>query len=142
MFLAGLFILLPDARAELGGGVDSIVANQTHFGATLRLRRLERHLVHELSLPHGTMVREYTNIQGRVFAVTWAGRFRPNLRRLMGKYYEPYIEATRDRPAVRGPHRIELPGMVVVMTGHQRALYGKIYLTSSLPEGLLLQDIR
>jgi hypothetical protein len=142
MFLAAFFSVCPLAWAELGGGVDSIVANQTHFGATLRLRRLERHQVHELTLPHGTLVREYSNTYGKVFAVTWAGTFRPNLRRLMGEYYEPYIAATRERPAVRGPHRIELPGMVVVMAGHQRALYGKIYLTSSLPEGLLSQDIR
>lgn len=136
------FTLASTAQAELGGGIETIQANQTHFGATLHLRRLADHQVHELTLPHGTRVREYTNTLGKVFAVTWAGSFRPNLRRLMGDYYETYIEATRERPVIRGPHRIELPGMIVIMGGRQRALYGKVYLTALVPPGLLSPDIQ
>jgi alkylated DNA repair dioxygenase AlkB len=57
-------------------------------------------------------------------------------------HYESFIAGTRSRRAARGVVRIELPGMVVVMGGHQRAFFGHVYLTDRVPPGFAPKDLR
>ena len=139
-FVALLFFARP-ASAALGGDATSIGAGQTHLLASARIERADTHTMHELQAATGTKVREYLGNDGQVFAVAWQGPFRPDLRKLLGAYYETYLQAAGPR-AARGPVNLRLPGLVIHMSGHQRAFYGRAYLTDRFPEGLSTDEIR
>jgi len=130
------------ARAALGDDVAAVAAEQARTHASLQTWRKSNYEVHELTYPTGTKVRHFVGDSGKVFAVSWSGGWRPNLRDIMGEHYDKFIAATRGKRAARGVARIELPGMVVVMGGHQRAYFGHVYLTDLAPAGLLPEEIR
>ena len=129
------------ASAALGGDASSIGTGQTHLLASARIQRATTHTMHELQASTGTKVREYLDNDGKVFAVSWQGPFRPNLRQLLGTYYQTYLKAAGPR-AARGPINIRLPGLVIHMSGHQRAFYGRVYLADHVPQGLSTDEIR
>jgi len=129
------------ARAALGDDVATVAVDQARMQATLQVWRKGNYAIHELALPTGIKVRHFVGDSGKVFAVSWSGGWRPNLRDIMGTYYDKFIAATRGKRAARGVARIELPGMVVVMGGHQRAFFGHVYLTDLLPAGFVSDDI-
>jgi Protein of unknown function (DUF2844). len=132
----------PPAHAALGDDVAAVAADQARMQASLQIWRKSNYVVHELAAPSGTKVRQFVGDSGKVFAVSWSGGWRPNLRDIMGAHYDRFIAGTRGRRAARGVARIELPGMVVVMGGHQRAFFGHVYLTDLLPAGFAPDDIR
>jgi len=132
---------IPRAHAALGEDVSAVAVDQARLQASLQVRQNLHFAVHELSAPTGIKVREFVGESGKVFAVSWSGGWRPNLREIMGAHYERFIAGTRGRRMARGPVRIELPGMVVVMGGHQRAFFGQVYLTDLLPAELTLEDL-
>lgn len=142
----GLVVLLlqfsPDARAALGDDESVLAADQARLGAKVKVMRRPSYAVHELTMPTGGTVRELVNEAGRVFAVSWSGGWRPNLRHLMGGHYDRFIAGTRGRRATRGIVRIELPGMTVVMGGHLRTFFGSAVLTELLPAGVTLEELR
>jgi hypothetical protein len=131
----------PPAWAALGGDASSIGAGQTHLLASARIQTAATHTMHELEAPTGTKVREYLGNDGKVFGVAWQGPFRPDLRQLLGVHYESFLQAAGPR-AARGPVNIRLPGLVIHMSGHQRAFYGRAYLTDRVPQGLSADEIR
>jgi hypothetical protein len=130
------------AHAALGDDVAVVAADQVRLQASLQISHKSNYAIHELGLPTGTKVRHFVGDSGKVFAVSWSGGWRPNLRDIMGTHYDEFIAATRGKRAARGVARIELPGMVVVMGGHQRAFFGHVYLTDLLPEGFLYEELR
>jgi hypothetical protein len=131
----------PPARAALGDDVAEVAADQARMQASLQVWRKGNYAIHELASPSGTKVRQFVGDSGKVFAVSWSGGWRPNLRDIMGVHYDKFIAATRGNRVARGVARIELPGMVVVMGGHQRAFFGHVYLTDLVPAGFLPEDI-
>jgi hypothetical protein len=137
----GLLFCAQPAWAALGGDASSIGTGQTHLLATARITRAGTHTMHEMEAGTGTKVREYVGNDGKVFAVCWQGPFRPNLRDLLGAHYEPYLKAAGPR-AARGPVNIRLPGLVIHMSGHQRAFYGRAYLVDHVPQGLSTDEIQ
>jgi hypothetical protein len=139
-FFALLLVSQP-AWAALGEDESSVAADKAHFLASARILRSERYTLHELEASTGTKVREYLGSDGKVFAVAWQGPFRPDLRQLLGSYYETYLKAAGPR-AARGPINIRLPGLVIHMSGHQRAFYGRVYLADHVPQGLSTDEIR
>jgi hypothetical protein len=145
IFVSGVFLALllgaAPASAALGGDAESVAADQTQLRASRRILQATRHTMHELELPTGTKVREYLDQGGKVFAVTWQGPFRPNLRQLLGEHYETYLAAAGPRLS-RGPVNLRLPGLIIHMSGHQRAWYGRVYLADQLPQGLATDEIR
>ena len=110
--------------------------------ATAKVVQKERHSIHELQVPAGGNVRQFVNESGRVFAVSWSDGWRPNLRELMGAHYDRYLAAAKANRRGRGPVHLVLPGLVVVMGGHQRAFFGHAYLTDLMPPGFRPEDIR
>ena len=98
-FFALLFCAQP-ALAALGGDASSIAADQVRFMASVRILRAELYTMHELAAATGTKVREYLDSEGKVFAVSWQGPFRPNLRQLLGSYYETFLKAAGSRISV------------------------------------------
>jgi len=131
----------PPASAALGDDVAEVAADQVRMQASLQVWRNGNYAIHELASPSGTKVRQFVGDSGKVFAVSWSGGWRPNLRDIMGAHYDKFIAATRGKRVARGVARIELPGMVVVMGGHQRAFFGHVYLTDLVPVGFLPEDI-
>jgi len=123
------------ARAALGDDVSVVAADQARLQADLKVMRKDHYTIHELALPSGVRLRNFVGDGGKVFAVSWSGGWRPNLRDIMGVHYDDFIAATRGKRLTRGVARIALPGMVVVMGGHQRAFFGHVYLTELVPDG-------
>ena len=142
LVLALVLQLSPAARAALGDEVSAVAADQARLQASLQVWRKDNYTIHELALPTGTKIRHFVGDSGKVFAVSWSGGWRPNLRDIMGDHYDGFIAATRGKRMARGVARIELPGMVVVMGGHQRAFFGHVYLTDLVPAGFLPEEIR
>lgn len=139
--IAGAALLLPlvlsaPARAAVGDDVATVAVDQARLHARLTVSHATTgYAIHELSMPSGVRLRHFVGATGKVFAVSWSGGWRPNLRDVMGAHYDDFIAATRGRPQRRGIARIETRGMVVVMGGHQRAFFGHVYLTELVPEG-------
>lgn len=143
--LAGLISLagvaaLP-ARAALGGVEASVGTDRLQIGATLRVLPQPSYTVHELQAPSGTVVREYVSPSGIVFGVAWHGPSMPDLRQVLGTYFDRYVEATSKR-GMRGPVSIEQPGLVVQSSGHMRAFTGKAYIPEALPQGIAADAVR
>jgi len=140
--LAASFFFSPFAQATLGEDADSVAADQIRLQAKLQVVQKDKHTIQELQVPTGGNIRQFVTESGKVFAVSWSGGWRPNLRDLMGKHYDRYLAAAKQKRMGRGPVRIEIPGLVVVMGGHQRAFFGHAYLTDLVPQGFQLEDLR
>ena len=97
--------------------------------------------VHEISLPSGTVLREFVAPNGNVFAVAWTGPTRPDLRQALGRYFEPYVSAPRAKYSDRRHVQIQQGDLVVQAGGHMRALSGRAYLVSAIPGGVNLGDL-
>ena len=91
-------------------------------------------------------INEYVSSDGVVFAVVWKGTGVPDLKLLLGEYFEEYREevtASRSRtPRVREPFKMKSDRLVVERAGHSRSLWGRAYLPSQLPPGIRPEDIQ
>jgi hypothetical protein len=130
------------ARAELGGNAASVQADSVQLQASLQTLRTARFVVHEMTLPTGTRVREYVSPAGQVFGVAWAGQFRPDLRQLLGAYLDQYLRAREGHPMAHGAVTVALPGLFVHMTGHARAFAGFAFVPGMVPQGVRQEEIR
>jgi hypothetical protein len=132
------------AWASLGGDATSIQADQIHLQGTRTTKPAESYTVHEIQSATGTVVREYVSPQGKVFAIAWHGPWLPDLRKLLGGYFEQYRAAVQSRSGtrmVRKPVVIDQPGLVVQIGGHVRAFAGRAYVPGMLPSGVRGEDI-
>jgi len=129
------------ASATLGGDAATVEADVAQLQGKLKIARVQRYAVHEIEAPHGTVVREYVSPAGKVFGVAWSGPVKPDLRQVLGPYFDTYVEAVAKRKA-RGPVQIALPGLVVQSSGHMRSFVGSAYLPDGLPEGVAAEEIR
>ena len=133
------------AFATLGGSVDSVRADQTHFKAKMSVIESGVYTVHQLTTPTDIVMREYVSRSGQVFGVTWRGPFIPEMRQLLGGYFPQYVtaaKAARERHVGRAPLNIQLPGLVVQTGGHMRAYFGRAYDPQLLPTGASSDDVR
>jgi hypothetical protein len=141
-----ILIALPSiAFAALGGRVTSVDADRIRVeGALMRIVRNDAYALHEIRSASGTMIREYVNPSGLVFAVAWDGPWLPDLRQVLGDHFDRYqaIMQSRRGRGGRGAVVIDEPGLVVQMTGRPRAFKGRAYLPALLPAGLQLESIR
>ena len=99
--------------------------------------------IHHRTLRNGVAVDEFVDAGGKVFALSWSGPFKPNLKRLLGRHFEPF----RARGAARhgGPHSrlaVDTGDAVVVSEGHMGAFQGRAWLPSRLPAGFDTQEMK
>jgi hypothetical protein len=139
--LAVLTLASP-AFGGLGGDVASVEADLDSIGGTLRVTSAAAYTIEEIQAASGTVVREYLSPGGTVFAVAWQGPWLPDLRQLLGEYFEPFTQAAGRRRVGRGPLRLEMPEFVLQSGGHQRAFFGRAYLPQRLPQGFRVDEIR
>src|SRR5882672_7151049 len=105
------------ASASLGGSVATVEADRVQMkSALVRIQRVDRYSVHELLSPTGTTVREYYGSNGVVFGVAWDGEWAPDLRQLLGTYFDQYQRSVQAlRRAGRSRGRLAVAGNELVV---------------------------
>jgi len=132
------------AEAALGGDATSIDADQAQMKGSVELKQYAAFNVHQIKGPSGTTVREYVSSAGTVFAVAWNGPFLPDLQQLLGNYFDQYsagVKADKASHVGRHPLNLQLPGLVVQMSGHVRDYHGRAYLPSQVPGVVKAEDL-
>jgi hypothetical protein len=79
---------------------------------------------------------------GTVFAVTWRGQTIPDLRQLMGSYFDTFTSASNSQQSQRSHMIIRQDDLVVRSGGHMRAYMGSAYAPKLLPAGVTEADIK
>lgn len=130
------------AFATLGGGVASIEADRAKLQGQVQVTTIAGFTVHEITTATGTRVREYLTPDGAVFAFSWRGPFIPDMRQLLGTYYEQYAQAARQaRPTGRRHLSVQSPGLVVESSGHMRAFAGRAWDPALVPQNFSLSNL-
>jgi hypothetical protein len=146
--ISGMLMLLAlpfPAAASLGGDITSVRADVAKMQATLRTTTSNFYTLHEMQTPTGIDVKEFISPGGKVFAVTWKGSSHPDLRQLLGAYFEQFVQAEKAQRASRrgrGPVIIQQPGLVVEVAGHMRSFSGGAYLPQMVPAGVHAEDLQ
>jgi len=140
-----MFVLPFPLLAALGGDVTSVQTDQAKMQGTQRTTASDSYIVHEIQAPTGVAVNEYVSSAGKVFAVTWKGPIHPDLRQVLGAYFDQYSQAVQTQRATRrgrGPLLIQQTGLVIQISGHMRSFLGKAYVPQMMPAGVHAEDIR
>jgi hypothetical protein len=140
----GLVAGAPAANAALGGAYDSVQADRAHFAASLKSTAAATYTVHTLTLQNGGGVKEFARPDGTVFAVSWRGPGRPDLRQLLGGYFDTMQaeNGARAGPRHRRPLTVNHPDFVVESGGHSGAFWGLAMLPGTAPSGFSASDLR
>jgi hypothetical protein len=140
---AMMVALLPRlACAALGEPESSIAGDVEHLKGSIKSTVRTNYRVHEIQLPSGTILREFSAIGGNVFAVTWSGPAIPDLRQALGRYFDVYVAAAQAKRGGRRHLQIEQSEFVMQSSGHMRAFSGRAYLPQALPAGTSADEIR
>jgi len=137
-----VLVLAGPARAALGGDAASVTNDTVALGASREITRAAGVEVHVLHLRSGTTVREYV-ARGKVFAVAWGGPTIPDLRRLLGAYFDAYVSSPQGRGT--GHHHTRVVATrdwVVQSAGHANGFLGRAWLSNELPAGFDLATVR
>jgi hypothetical protein len=129
------------ATASLGDNVATVQNDSVHMHASVRVLHLSNYEVHEVQGKSGT-VREYVSPDGTVFAVAWQGAAVPDMKQVLGSYFDQFQQAARAWRVRRGPLVVQEPGLVVKMGGHMRAFSGQAYVPQFMPQGVREQDVK
>ena len=134
------------ASASLGGTVSSVEADRVQMkSALVRIARSDAYTVHEIQSPTGTTIREYYGASGVVFGVSWDGEFPPDLRQLLGSYFEQYrtaAQTTRRGRKARGRLAIDDSTLIVRTVAHTRSFFGVAYAPNLVPAGVSPSVVR
>lgn len=88
------------------------------------------------TLDTGTEVHEYVNANGRVFAVSWQGPFKPDLRDVLGTHFQGMVDHARKQPGGARSHmRLERDDLVIYSGGRPGAFEGRAWIPALLPAG-------
>ena len=136
---------LPLAWATLGQSATSVEVDRAKLNGKHQHRGELGYSVNTIKAA-GMEIMEYVSSDDVVFAVVWKGTGVPDLKLLLGEYYEEYrqeVDAARNRsPRVREPFKMKSNRLVVERAGHSRSLWGRAYLPSHLPTGIKPEDIQ
>lgn len=90
-------------------------------------------------LASGTVVREYANLQGVVFAVSWNGPSLPDLHSLMGDQYTMLSNHSKPASTLPGAPQRQLAlapsDMMLMASRDQRNYVGRAWIPAALPPG-------
>jgi hypothetical protein len=134
------------AYATLGGKAASVDTDRSRLNARIA-SKVDRttYTVHEMTLDSGTVAREFVRSDGTVFAVSWQGPQRPNLKQLFGDSYFNRFQSDnkstariRMRRAMTSTHN----DFVVRTGGHSGAFWGFAYLPQTAPGDFPIQTLQ
>ena len=126
---------ITSAHAALGGDSASVetdrVSMKAEHAARQSLSATGSYTVYETTIPSGTIVRQYLNSNGVVFAVAWSGPFLPDFRQLLGVHFNTMVarQAKQSNAGHRNFNQHE-GDLVIESGGHQRSFAGRAYLSS------------
>ena len=137
-------LLSASAFASLGGTVASVETDRVRTqSALVRIQRVSGYSVHELQSPAGTTIREYYGANDVVFGVAWDGEFPPDLRQILGTYFDRYQRATQSAwRRSRSRVAIDDNGLIVRASGHARSSSGIAYAPALLPAGVTADVVK
>lgn len=138
-----LATLAAPAMAALGGNIASVQADGAHMAAQLKSTAAGECTIHTLTRQNGT-VSEYARADGLIFAVTWHGPARADLRQLLGDHFDTFqtdnAVAGGRRP--RRPLVVNRSDFVVRTGGHSGAFWGVATLPQSAPSGCTVNPLQ
>ena len=125
------------AQAELGGPMASIATDGDRIGARSVSVAADGYVRHDLTRMNNGMVHEFTNNSGQVFAVTWHGPGKPDLRLLLGPYFAALQgggpAAGRAMHALRRPLQVRRPDLQIQTGGHMGWFHGIAFIPALAP---------
>lgn len=130
------------ARAALGENVASPARDHEALRGTLAVTPMQRYDVHEIVTASGVTVREYAAHTGPVFAVTWSGTQVPDLKLLLGTYFDRYVSLAKTHRTGHHVLSIESPDLVMTAVRFQRTATGRAYVPALLPSGVSRGELR
>jgi hypothetical protein len=136
-----LAVCLP-VSASLGGDVSSVQADQARMKGSVRLTQRAAYAVHEIQAASGAVVREYVSPEGKVFAVAWQGSGHPDMRQLLGSFFEQFQRAVQTKSSRRAPVLVHESGLVVEIGGVPRRFAGRAYVPQMVPQGVSIDNLR
>lgn len=144
--LAGAALLLAgQARAALGGPLVSVEADRSRMAAHIVSAPMGGYTRHTLMRANGGSVREFTNADGEVFAVTWSGPGKPDLRALLGGRFATFQAASgatgRAAHTRRRPAQVDQPDLQIQTAGHMGWFSGVAFIPSLAPPGFSTSDL-
>ncbi len=130
------------SHAALGGLPEQFNTEGTTVVSSVS-SAVSNYVTRDTMLATGTQVREYVSDSGVVFAVTWDGPILPDLKALLGKYFDTMVaESARIPRAGRSPVAINRPEVVINSGGHMRAFEGSAWIPAEFPAGFTADDVR
>jgi hypothetical protein len=146
--LAGLgFLMAAPAHAELGGPVSTVQTDGKRMSARMVASDMPGgYALHTLTRPNGGTVHELANAGGQVFAVTWSGPGKPDLRSLLGRYFETFQAANVAsgrglRSPLRRPPQVSQPDLQIQTEGHMGWFRGVAFIPSLAPAGFSVNNL-
>lgn len=126
--------------ATLGEGTASVNTDAAKLNASVTTETNENYTLYKLVLPSTTIVNEYVDSNGNVFAVTWKGPHNPNVHQVLGNYFI----RLQDKPvfADHASARFIESDFHALVRGSIHNHFGKAYLPQSLPSNITGEDIR
>jgi hypothetical protein len=129
------------ASATLGEPEASVTADVAQLKGSIKMTDRTSYRVHEIQLTSGTLVREFAGPDGKVFAIAWKGPAMPDLRQMLGQYFDSYATAAKANRMGRTHLQIQHSDLVVQAGGHMRAFSGRAYLPQAVPSGVNIGDL-
>jgi len=136
------------ASAALGGAPFAAGASATVDARVARYQPVAMaqggYRVFALELNNATVLQEFVDASGQVFALRWSGPDLPDMGMLLGPYlpvFKASVQAARQAGKRGGPISVQLGGLVLVSTGVMGAFQGYAYLTAQIPPGLDIQAL-
>lgn len=139
--LACLLLACGLAQAALEGSPSDLPASRVQRSAATTSAGVAYTEISR-TLKSGTLVHEYVDGTGSVFAVSWSGPFKPDLQRLLGRHFDRFAQAGGPRPANRSRVDVDTGDLVVQSSGHMGAFHGRAWVPSRLPAGFDPQEIQ
>lgn len=151
--LVGLLLAfgMCDAMAALGQAPSASIAGAVaspvpaaKAAATGSVAASNLYSTHVTQLENGTVVREFSNSKGVVFAVSWQGPVLPDLTELLGSYFKTFKAATEQARASGrrgGPMGLVRDDLVVNSSGRMRDFSGYAYAPALIPTGVSIKDV-
>ena len=141
-------LLAGSARAELGGTIAGVRTDATQMNTRMLSVVTTGFTRHDMTRANGGIVSEFTNSADKVFAVTWSGPGKPDLRSLLGRYFATFQASSttgagggRMRHSLRRPPQVAQGDLLIQTGGHMGWFRGVAYVPSLAPAGFSLDDL-
>jgi hypothetical protein len=130
------------ARAELGGTIAGVRTDASQMNARMLSVVTTGFTRHDMTRANGGTVSEFTNSADKVFAVTWSGPGKPDLRSLLGRYFTTFQGASvgsaargRMTHSLRRPVQVAQGDLQIQTGGHMGWFHGIAFVPSLAPQG-------